>query len=298
MSGHRVFVAALLLAAAGLATTASTAAAYTVKPGDSLWAISQRTGVPVSKIAADNHIANPSHISVGQQLTIQSAPAPAPAPAVAAPAPPAPPAPSVAASAATYVVQGGDSLWNIARKTGLSVGQIASLNGISNPAMIHAGQRLRLAAPPPPPAPVAAPAAAAAPVHGEAARQILIAAAHEFNVDVPFVLAVSFWESGYNQGAVSSAGAVGLMQVEPATGAWAGPALLGATVDLGDARSNARVGAALLAHYLKVLNNDPKLALAAYYQGLTLTLQKGILPGSQHYVDGIWALRNRLAGAA
>ena len=115
MSGHRVFVAALLLATAGLTATTSTAAAYTVKPGDSLWAISKRTGVPVSRIAADNHLADPGHISVGQQLTIQGS-APAPAPAVG---PSAPSAPPVAAPAASYVVQGGDSLWNIARKTGV-----------------------------------------------------------------------------------------------------------------------------------------------------------------------------------
>jgi LysM repeat protein len=276
---------------AALAASAGTAAAYTVKPGDSLWAISKRTGVPISRIVADNHLANPNQIQVGQQLAIQgNAPAPAPAAAPAAPS---------AASGATYVVQGGDSLWKIARKTGVSVGQIASLNNISNPAMIHAGQRLLLAPPPPPPPPAPAAAAAApAPVHGEAARQLLIAAAREFNMDVPFVLAVSLWESGYNQGAVSSAGAVGLMQIEPATGAWAGPALLGARVDLGDARSNARLGTALLSHYLQVLNHDPKLALAAYYQGLTVTLQKGILPDSHGYVDGIWALRNRLAGTA
>jgi N-acetylmuramoyl-L-alanine amidase len=297
MSGHRIFAAAVLLAVAGLAATTSMAAAYTVKPGDSLWSISKRTGVPIARIAADNHIANPNVIHVGQQLTIQgNAPAPAPATTPAA-APAAPPA----ASGATYVVQGGDSLWKIARKAGVPVSQIASLNGISNPAMIHVGQRLLLApnpVPPPPPPPAAAPAVAPAAVHGEAARQILIAAAREFKMDVAFVLAVSLWESGYNQGAVSSAGAVGLMQIEPATGAWAGPALLGTTVDLGDARSNARLGTALLAHYLQLLNNDPKLALAAYYQGLTVTLKKGILPDSQRYVDGIWALRNKLAGTA
>jgi LysM repeat protein len=293
MSGHRTFVAALLLAVAALAATTSVAAAYTVKPGDSLWSISKRTGVPVARIAADNHLANPNYIHVGQQLTIQGN-APAPAPAAAPAAPPA-------ASGATYVVQIGDSLWKIARKAGVPVGRIATLNGISNPAMIHVGQRLLLAptpAPPPAAAPTAAPAATPAAVHGEAARQILIAAAHEFKVDVAFVLAVSLWESGYNQGAVSSAGAVGLMQIEPATGAWAGPALLGAAVDLGDARSNARLGTALLAHYLQVLNNDPKLALAAYYQGLTVTLKKGILPDSQRYVDGIWSLRNKLVGTA
>ena len=83
----------------------------------------------------------------------------------------------------------------------------------------------------------------------------------------------------------------------PATAAWAGPALLGSTVDITDARSNARLGTALLAYYLRVFHNDPKLTLAAYYQGAAMTQAKGILPESHRYVDGVWALRNQLAGA-
>ena len=263
------------------AVTIGTAAAYTVRPGDSLSRISSRTGVPVSKIAADNHIGNPNRIYVGEHLTIQSG-APDPA-AVAASGQPA----------RTYVVKRGDSLWKIARQAAVSISQIASLNKISTTSVLRVGQTLLLT--PPAPAPIAlAPATA---VRGQAARQILVAAAHEFNMNPAFILAVSLWESGYNQGVVSSTGAIGLMQIEPATAAWAGPALLGSTVDITDARSNARLGTALLAYYLRVFHNDPKLTLAAYYQGAAMTQAKGILPESHRYVDGVWALRNQLAGA-
>lgn len=283
MLGYRLFVACFV-AVVLLAVSIGTAAAYTVQSGDSLWTISKRTGVPVSKIAADNHVSNPDRIYAGQQLTVQgSGPGPTPLPGSGQS--------GAAAGATTYVVRRGDSLWKIAHQSAVSIDQIVSLNNISASAVLRVGQRLVLA---PPPTLTAATAPQA--VHGEPARQLLIAAAHEFHVDVAFVLAVSLWESGYNQGVVSETGAIGLMQVEPATGAWAGPALLGAKVDLGDARSNARLGAALLAHYLNVFDNDPKLALAAYYQGATATQRKGILPESQRYVDGVWSLRNRLAG--
>ena len=83
------------------------------------------------------------------------------------------------------------------------------------------------------------------------------------------------------------------MQIEPSTGRYAGPELLHRNVNLNDANDNAELGVALLYKYLVVFDGDPKMALAAYYQGETATRKHGIYPSSQHYVDGIWALRNR-----
>jgi soluble lytic murein transglycosylase-like protein len=92
---------------------------------------------------------------------------------------------------------------------------------------------------------------------------------------------------------ISSTGAVGMMQIEPYTAAWAGPSLLGHPVDIYLARDNARLGTALLRRYLDDFD-DPKLALAAYYQGEAATKKHGVYPSSQNYVNGIWALRNQL----
>ena len=128
------------------------------------------------------------------------------------------------------------------------------------------------------------------------ARAILIRAARRHNLNPNFVLAVSYWESGWNQAARSRTGAVGLMQVEPYTAAWAGPSLLHRRVNLNNPVDNAELGAALLRSYLSQLR-DPKLALAAYYQGLTGVLKHGIYPSSRRYVDGIWRLRNRFQAA-
>ncbi len=128
-------------------------------------------------------------------------------------------------------------------------------------------------------------------VSREQARRVLVQAARNHGLNPNFVLAVSFWESGWNQAAVSNAGAIGLLQVMPGTGAWAGPTLLHRRVDLHRPVDNAEVGAALLRYYLDQLH-DPRLALAAYYQGLAAVRQHGIFPSSRTYVEGIWRLRN------
>jgi soluble lytic murein transglycosylase-like protein len=119
------------------------------------------------------------------------------------------------------------------------------------------------------------------------ARVILIRAAHHHSLNPNFVLAVSYWESGWNQAARSYTGAVGLMQVEPYTAVWAGPSLLGRRVNLNHPIENAELDRL----------RDPKLALAAYYQGLSGVLRHGIYPSSRTYVDGIWRLRNQFQAA-
>ena len=128
------------------------------------------------------------------------------------------------------------------------------------------------------------------------ARGIVIRAARHHHLNPNFVLAVSYWESGWNQSARSRTGAVGLMQVEPYTAATAGPALLHRRVNLNNPVDNAELGAALLRSYLDQLH-DPKLALAAYYQGLSGVRRHGIYASSRSYVDGIWKVRNQFQSA-
>jgi soluble lytic murein transglycosylase-like protein len=129
----------------------------------------------------------------------------------------------------------------------------------------------------------------AAPLDRAAAKLLLIQAARHHGLRPGFVLAVSYWESGWNQQAVSRTGAIGLMQVEPSTAAWAGPALLHRRVNLYNPRDNAEVGTALLRYYLDRLHS-PALALAAYYQGFRATIRHGIYRSSRSYVQGILRL--------
>jgi Transglycosylase SLT domain len=121
------------------------------------------------------------------------------------------------------------------------------------------------------------------------ARNILREAALRHQLDPKLVLALAYWESGWDQSLVSQTGAVGLMQVEPATAQEAGPALLGRTVDINDPYDNADVGAAILREDFDAFSS-PTMALAAYYQGGTSLRQNGMFPDTRQYVAGILAL--------
>lgn len=291
----RIVLAALSLAALASFVGSTPAAAYDVKKGDTLWSIARHSGVPMERIARQNHIVNPDRIYAGQRLDLQPS-------RVARSA-----LDPVRSSPAAYTIRPGDTLWSISRDAGIPVDGLVGLNRLKDPDRIYAGQRLRLAGSPafePAAVLVIAPAGTVRPaagvgsgaqpaVRGAAARRLLLSAAQEQGLDPNFVLAVSQWESGYNQGMVSKAGAIGMMQILPSTGDWAGPALLGRQVDLRNADDNARLGAALLRLYSDQFHNS-RLVLAAYYQGAEATREHGIYPGSRQYVDGISSLRNRM----
>ena len=124
-------------------------------------------------------------------------------------------------------------------------------------------------------------------------RKLLTAAAQRHNLDPKLVLAISYWESGWDQARISDAGARGLMQVQPDTASEAGPALLHRQVDLTDPYDNADVGAAIFRQYLDAFG-DTRTALAAYNQGPTSIQQEGIYPETWVYVDGILSLAQRM----
>ncbi len=123
-----------------------------------------------------------------------------------------------------------------------------------------------------------------------ASRDLLLAAAGEFGVPAAFVLAVSWHESGWQPGAVSYAGAVGLMQLMPDTADWVADTMLQEAPAISDAQWNARAGVRLLAHYLARYQGDKTKTLAAYLQGMGSVDQIGVLISSQPYIDSILAL--------
>ena len=95
------------------------------------------------------------------------------------------------------------------------------------------------------------------------------AAAGEFGLDPYLVAAVIFAESGGDREAVSPKGAVGLMQIMPATGAWIAEKLTlepYSDESLVVARDNIRLGCWYLA-YLLERYGDGESALAAYNAG-------------------------------
>ena len=91
--------------------------------------------------------------------------------------------------------------------------------------------------------------------------RVLGYAAHDVGLDIRLLRAVARHESGYISNAVSKTGAVGVLQLEPAT------ALENGCTDTFDARSNVYGGARYLARLLKRYRGDVRLAVAAYNAG-------------------------------
>jgi hypothetical protein len=89
---------------------------------------------------------------------------------------------------------------------------------------------------------------------------LVIQAANDLGVPPQLALEVASAESGFDQDAVSSAGAIGVMQLMPATAAQLG-------VDPTDLTQNVYGGVTYLGQMLSMFGGDPVAALAAYNWG-------------------------------
>jgi soluble lytic murein transglycosylase-like protein len=119
---------------------------------------------------------------------------------------------------------------------------------------------------------------------------VIVEEARRFGVPSAFALAVAWQESGWQQGVISSAGAIGVMQLLPTTAEWVGDAMLGTAVNPHDLRQNVRAGVRLLAHYLDRYDGDRARVLAAYYQGQSAVDRHGIYAVSRPYIASIAVL--------
>ena len=284
-------------AAKGSATPASKQQFHTVRAGEHLTGISRAYGVTIAAIAEANGVADPSRIYAGQRLTIPAAAA------VPAKPKPAAPAPAPAPKQRVHTVRAGEHLTGIARAYGVTIAAVAEANGVADPSRIYAGQRLTIPGVPARASGAKAPRASAMPAsmaalvaERDATRRLIVEEARRFGVRPAFALAVAWQESGWQQGVTSSAGAVGVMQLLPATGEWVGEAMLGRSVDLADPRQNVRAGVRLLAHYLDRYDGNRDLVLAAYYQGQTAADRHGVFRVSRPYIASIKVLERLFGG--
>ncbi|WP_029460960.1 DUF459 domain-containing protein [Solidesulfovibrio alcoholivorans] len=112
---------------------------YPVAKGDTLWALSRRFGVDLDTLLSVNGEVDPSHMHVGQLVTIPGG------------------GPTASAEALVFPVGAGDTLWSIARRFDISVEALAAANPGVDPLRLREGQTLRV------PSSLAAVAASAAP---------------------------------------------------------------------------------------------------------------------------------------
>jgi soluble lytic murein transglycosylase-like protein len=123
---------------------------------------------------------------------------------------------------------------------------------------------------------------------------IIETAAVAASVEPDLLRAVIVVESGFNARAVSKKGAVGLMQLMPAT------AQLYGAADRYDATQNIHAGARYLQSLIKRYDNDLRLVLAAYNAGEDAVDRCGrCIPAyaeTQAYVPKVWRVYQTLLG--
>jgi peptidoglycan hydrolase-like protein with peptidoglycan-binding domain len=117
-------------------------------------------------------------------------------------------------------------------------------------------------------------------------------AAH-YGVSLDLVRALAWQESGFQNHVRSRAGAVGVMQVIPATRAFVEDVLIGYAVPR-TMDGNVRIGVAYLHHLLHRFGLDARLALGAYYSGPAAVLKRGLTRPTRHFVGNVLALRGRV----
>jgi peptidoglycan hydrolase-like protein with peptidoglycan-binding domain len=185
--------------------------------------------------------------------------------------------------AVRYVVKPGDSLTAIAQRYRTSVRRLARANGLDPARPLLIGTKLRV--PPSIRAPLAAPPAAV--------RDLISRIATRHGVDPALARAVAWMESGFQPHVVSTAGALGVMQVTPATWEFVETVLIGERVPRTTA-GNIEVGVVLLRHLLREFGGDERLALAAYYQGAKAVREHGLFAETRTYVEAIRSLKGRV----
>jgi LysM repeat protein len=270
----------------------------TVSAGDDLSSIAARYGTSVSALAAANGITDPNLIDAGSQLTVTTAGG---ASAAGGGTPPPP-------TSSVVTVQPGSDLFSIADAYHTTVALIVAANGLSDPNLIEAGARLAI-----PTSASAGPAGGA--TRGSAVPSTSSGSAgastgsgpavpgpppdalagyfaewsSAYGVPLNLLEALTWWESGWNNQAVSSTGAIGLGQLEPATVDYIRAYLVeDQSLDPAVPGDNVEMTAAYLHSLLAATGGNESMALAAYYQGIG-SLTGGELPSTRNYVAGVLA---------
>jgi N-acetylmuramoyl-L-alanine amidase len=232
--------------------------------------------------------------------------------------------PAAASANYPHVIQRGETLSSVAAVDGLSVAAIAAANGMSVNSQLVAGKVLWI----PPRAAATSTAASTArtataqattvhttsaprsthtssaasstgpyPTAERATASEIASIAAVNGVPASFAEAIAWQESGWNNSEVSGVGAVGVMQIVPATWRWIDQYLtpsdpLGPT----SAAENIRGGVLLIHQLLAVTGDSYSLTAAAYFQGLASVKKYGMYASTRQYVADVLAVQRRLAG--
>jgi LysM repeat protein len=284
------------LLVAGLVTAGSPGwGLYTIRSGDTLSDIADRYDTTVARLVKVNRLpGNGNLIYAGETLKVPGAGGA-----------------SSSSGGRSHLVVRGDTLSGIAVRYGVSQQALASANGIGRDNVVMLGATLRI------PGGGTSKANSSNTFAGrtysdsvvdaasanrnrlarrnvpsrEQMRDIIAATARANGVDPALALAVSYQESGWNQGVVSVANAVGAMQVIPTTTDWIS-GVVGRRLNPLNAHDNATTGVVLLKILTQAARSD-RQAVAGYYQGLKSVRENGMYSDTKRYVANVMALRAR-----
>lgn len=322
-----------LVAAAMLAAPAASQAdvMHVVTPGETLTSIAATDGLTIAALAAANGISPYTKLIAGSTLAIPPQGAP-----VTTTASESTSSTSVcdgdhdaddvgcsgsstassSSSGGSYLVRPGDTLTGIAARAGTTVSELAALNGLNPRNYLLYGTVIRLpgsAAAATTSTASSSSAASSEPVGAAAVGSLkgapyptpqqmtagqIGAIAQANGVPPAFADAIGWQESGFDNDAVSSVGARGVMQIMPGTWNWIGSVLNRGGVPLSpdSATDNVRGGVIMLHALLAATGGNEAEAAAGYYQGLSSVRDYGLDPSTKQYVRDVMALDQRFGG--
>ena len=299
------------------AAPASAAVPHTVQPGETLWSIAAANNLTTRTVAAFNGLSEDAQVVLGSTIMVpttvegyaalQSAGLVPADPAAAAAAPSATTAPATAPAAPApqggYTVRPGDTLSGLAAGAGVSVADMAAMNGLDPAGILVAGTVIKLPSGAPAPAQAAAPApepvvpaADPVPTATRVSAGDIQGVASQYGVSPSLAAAIAWQESGFNNEMVSSANARGVMQVMPGTWDYVQQNLAQRPLDPASATDNVHAGVMYLKQLLNQTGGDESSAIAGYYQGISSVQNRGMFDDTKQYVANVQALRSRFGG--
>jgi LysM repeat protein len=120
---------------------APAAVAHVVQPGETLWSIALANNLTTRTVAVFNGLSEDAMVIAGETVQVPTVDEGAAALASAGSG-----SSSGSASGADHLVQPGESLWSIAVANGLTVQEVASFNGLSEDALLIAGETIQVPA--------------------------------------------------------------------------------------------------------------------------------------------------------
>jgi LysM repeat protein/peptidoglycan hydrolase-like protein with peptidoglycan-binding domain len=248
---------------------------HTVQAGEGFITIARRYGISAARLATANGLSLRSVISPGQQLRIPGHRVPVTTPARQA-------AERTASTTTYHTVRAGESFFSIAQRYHVSPWRLAQASRLHLMSTIVPGQRLVL----PPGAHLESTGPS---VDRDAVRVAIDRWSAAYGVDPRLARALAWMESGFQEEVVSSAGAIGVMQLLPETWQWVDTVLLGESTPR-TYDGNVRAGVRYLRWQLDQFGGDVRLALAGYYQGARAVRERGLFDDTKQYVSVIQKL--------